>query len=189
MSSENKDLIRPSGTFSCGRRHHRPQRNFLREPEGCDAKPRASPWARTVANLPQHHKPRAAMPISWPFSQSQRKIGSAREHKFALFERSEFSKFMRSDSFPSPDFDDFPRRRVGQRWASLPARILAQQRSTPSTRLRPSGSPCGAFSHASCCPIVFALWARLLDSSAKKAASPISRCGRGHPSFSINPAS
>ena len=111
------------------------------------------------------------MPISWPFSQSQRKIGSARKHKFALFERSEFSKFMRSDSFPSPDFDDFPRRRVGQRWASLPARILAQQRSTPSTRLRPSGSPCGAFSHASCYPIVFALWARLLDSSAAVNAS------------------
>ena len=63
---------------------------------------------------------RAAVPISWPFSQSHRKIGPAGEHKFALFERSEFSKFMRCKSPPPPAFDDFPRRRVGQRWAPPP---------------------------------------------------------------------
>ena len=43
----------------------------------------------------------------------------------ALFERSEFSHFSRCKSPPPPDSDDFPRRRVGQRWAPLPARSVA----------------------------------------------------------------
>ena len=67
------------------------------------------------------------------FRQSQRKIGSAGEHKFALFERSEFSKFMRIHALPLPDSDDFPRRRDGRRWAS-PSSRKATIRMTKSGR-------------------------------------------------------
>ena len=85
---ENKDLIRPSGTF--------PVRG-----EGF--------WRRGRNVAPSGG---GAVPISWPFSQSHRKIDPAGERKMALFERSEFSHFSRCKSPPPPDSDDFPRRRV-----------------------------------------------------------------------------
>ena len=90
-------------------------------------------WQARCHFPPQHSILRAAVPISWPFSQSQRKTGSAEEHKFALSERSEFSKFMRCGSLPSPDFDDFPRRRVGQRWAPPPGRSASSFRALQRT--------------------------------------------------------
>ena len=116
--------------------------------------PEANPWARAAMQQPatvsipgwparchfppQHSILRAAVPISWPFSQSQRKTGSAEEHKFALSEQSEFSKFMRCGSLPSPDFDDFPRRRVGQRWAPPPGRSVSSFRALQRTARIPA---------------------------------------------------
>ena len=82
-------------------------------------------WQARCHFPPQHSILRAAVPISWPFSQSQRKTGSAEEHKFALSEQSEFSKSMRCGSLPSPDFNDFPKRRVGHR---RPAAMLLLSR-------------------------------------------------------------
>ena len=77
----------------------------------------------------------------------------------ALFERSEFSHFSRCKSPPPPDSDNFPRRRVGQRWAPLPARstapsgagglrclaagepLVAGRHQTENDDVRPGGRP------------------------------------------------
>ena len=114
--------VRPGGRPGIAFRRHTACAPFSQQRE-------SQPAGDAAVTLPL----RAAVPISWPFSQSHRKIGPAGEHKFALFERSEFSKFMRCNSPPSPDSDDFPRRRVGQRWAPPPGRSASSFRALQRT--------------------------------------------------------
>ena len=62
---QNMDLIRPSGTFPVRGEGlgTQPPCYFLWEPEGCDSKPRASPWARATAKPPAAMCARAAGPV------------------------------------------------------------------------------------------------------------------------------